>query len=85
MKIVTRDAIKDFSNYLSSVFILTIDSLLDCSGLCFIGNIPGGAPLLKYHTHKNKEVSKRAVAFKNASLGDFGISHHLLNLYCTWK
>lgn len=32
---------------------------------------------------QNKEVSKRAVAFKNAALGDFRISHHLLNLYCT--
>lgn len=32
---------------------------------------------------QNKDVSKRAVAFKNAALGDFRISHHLLNLYCT--
>lgn len=32
---------------------------------------------------QNKEVSKRAMAFKNAAQGDFRISHHLLNLYCT--
>lgn len=55
------------------------------SSLCLIGNIFIPAQLLKYHTCKNKQVSKKKHRpSKNAALGDFGISHQLLHLYCSW-
>ncbi len=78
------DPIKRFCYYVSLVFVVTIDSLLGFFRPLLHREYFSQCTAAEISYMQNKEVSKRAVAFKNAALGDFRISHHLLNLYCTW-